>query len=157
MTAVTPRPRRARTPTRFGSRAFPSDLQAALRDEIARAHRERPFRICDPRDAARRVDRLLHDHGVRTVFVRGALDIGGAELDHVWTVADGRVVDVTVPVADEDFLHLLRGYVAGDVEPEDIDRAANERPIELRVIGVYDETRVSYVGLPVWGSQPLRA
>lgn len=146
--------RRRRRPTRYASLAFPTGLREELAAQLVAAHAERPFRLVDPRDAARRVDRMLRARGIETVFVRGALDIGGAELDHVWTVADGRVVDVVVPVADPDFLRVLRGYVAGDVDPEDIDREAGARPIGDRVLGVYDEDAVSYVGMPVWGSRP---
>ena len=147
------RARRRRRPTRYASLPFAAGVHDELRELLDTEHRTRPFRLCDPRDAARRVDRLLRERGMRTVFVRGALDLGGAELDHVWTVADGHVVDVAVPCADPSFLPVLRAYVAGDVEPDAIDREASRRPFAERVLGAYDEARVGYVGLPVFGSR----
>lgn len=143
----------SRTPRRFAGRSFPPALAARLRGALVEEHAREPFVLRDPRGAARRVTEVLHVLQIESTVVRGGLDIGGAELDHVWTVAGDRVIDVVVPVRSPSFLAALRAYVAGDLEPDEIERAAHGHAMDMRVIGEFPD-EVRYVGLPVWGSTP---
>lgn len=129
-------------------RRLPAAAAARLRAELAREHRRRPFGPQDVREAARRVLGLAEDLGLEGHIARGGLDLGGAELDHVWAVVDAHVVDVTLPVLALDFVAVLRGYVAGDVPPEDLQAAAAEWTLEWRVVG---EVPVGcrYLGRPI--------
>ena len=95
-------------------RRLPSSASARLRAGLAREHRRRPFGPDDVRGAARRALAVAEEVGLRGHIARGGLDLGGAELDHVWAVVEAHVVDVTLPVLSRDFVGLLRGYVAGD-------------------------------------------
>ncbi|MDX1658463.1 MAG: hypothetical protein R3343_06555, partial [Nitriliruptorales bacterium] len=119
-----------RSPRRFEPRPFPSPAGARLRSALARAHGFEPFRPNDARRGAHRVRVIAEEIGLDAVVVRGGLDVGGAELDHLWVVADGRVVDITMPVISEAFGALLRAYVAGDLDADDLDRAAHGYTIE---------------------------
>ena len=129
-------------------RRLPAATAARLRAGLAREHRRRPFGPHDVRDAARRVLAVAEDVGLDGHIARGGLDLGGAELDHVWAVVDAHVVDVSLPVLARDFVVVLRGYVAGDVEPHEIEEAAAAWALEWRVVG---EVPVGcrYLGSPI--------
>lgn len=142
--SVTPR-----LPRRYPSSPFPTPTGPRFRAALVRAHGREPFRPRDVRGAARRVASIAERFGFEACVVRGGLDVGGAELDHVWTVVDGRVVDVAMPVISEAFGQLLRAYVAGDLEVAELDRAAHGYTLQWRVVGDFPE-RVRYVGLPLW-------
>lgn len=117
-------------------RRLPAAAAARLRAGLAREHRRRPFGPQDVREAARRVLAVAEDLGHTGHIVRGGLDVGGAELDHLWAVVDAHVVDVALPVLSRDFVMLLRGYVAGDVGRADLEAAAAEwEALEWRVVG----------------------
>ena len=139
----------SRAPRRFTPSSFPSPTGPRLRAALAQAHGREPFRPNAVRPAAQRVLEIAHSLGLDAFVVRGGLDVGGAELDHVWAVVDGRVVDVTMPVISEVFGEALRAYVAGDVEAAELDRIAHGYTIEWRVMGEFPE-RLCYVGLPLW-------
>lgn len=129
-------------------RRLPTAAAARLRHELAREHRRRPFGPQDVRDAARRVLALAERLGLSGHIARGGLDLGGAELDHVWTVVDAHVVDVTLPVLSQDFVALLRGYVAGDVDVDQLEQAAAAWTLEWRVVGDVP-AGCRYVGRPI--------
>lgn len=116
-------------------RRLPTADAARLRASLVREHRRRPFGPDDVREAARRALAVAEDLGLRGHIARGGLDLGGAELDHVWAVVDAHVVDVTLPVLARDFVTLLRGYVAGDVARDELAAAAAAWTLEWRVVG----------------------
>lgn len=117
-------------------RRLPAAQAARLRAGLDREHRRRPFGLDDVRGAARRVLVVADALGLRGHIARGGLDLGGAELDHLWVVVDAHVVDVTLPVQARPFVVLLRGYVAGDVERDVLDEAAATwATLEWRVVG----------------------
>lgn len=142
MSLVTAHPRGPR------QRRLPTAAAARLRAGLAREHHRRPFGPQDVRDAARRVLALAEELGLSGHIARGGLDVGGAELDHLWAVVDAHVVDVAMPVLSRDFVGLLRGYVAGDVEAHELEEAASAWALEWRVVG---EVPVGcrYVGRPI--------
>lgn len=124
-------------PTSQGRRVrrLPVVAAARLRAGLDREHRQRPFGPHDVREAARRVLAVAEDLGLRGHIVRGGLDVGGAELDHVWAVVDRHVVDVALPVQAQAFLVTLREYVAGDVDRDGLQDAAATWALEWRVVG----------------------
>ncbi len=129
-------------------RRLPAASAARLRAGLAREHRRRPFGPGDVRDAARRALAVAEEVGLRGHIARGGLDVGGAELDHVWAVVDAHVVDVTLPVLSRDFVGLLRGYVAGDVDVDEITEAAAAWALEWRVVGDVP-VGCRYLGRPI--------
>lgn len=139
-------------PRRFRPADFPPATASRLRALLARAHADRPFGPRDVREAARRTADVARGLTLDAVVVRGGLDVGGAELDHVWTVVEGRVVDVSLPVASEAFVAALRAYVAGDLDGDELDRMAHGYTLEWRVLGSFP-AGVRYVGLPVFGER----
>ncbi len=141
-----------RAPRRFASAPFDDRLAQRLRNALSSEHARQPFHLRDVREATRRVTQVLRGLSLDPTVIRGGLDVGGAELDHVWAVADGRVIDVVIPVHDAGFLATLRAYVAGDLELEDVDRLGAALAIDRRVIGEYP-ANIGYVGLPVFGSR----
>lgn len=144
------RPGRSRVVV-IAPRDFPAPVGSRLRAVLALAHAEQPFSPSCPREAAYRISELADRVGLSAVVYRGGLDVGSAELDHVWTVIDGRVVDPAVPLYSRAFVGALRAYVAGDLDEAALERAAHPYSLEYRVVGSYpDDAR--YVGAPVWGS-----
>lgn len=137
-------------PRRFRPAEFPPPTASRLRALLARAHAERPFGPRDVREAARRTADVARALTLEAVVVRGGLDVGGAELDHVWTVVEGRVVDVSLPVASGAFVAALRSYVAGDLDDDELDRLAHGYTLEWRVVGSFPGG-IGYVGVPVFG------
>lgn len=148
MTTTTPRPAE-RGPTRYEPAPFPAAVSARLRARLAWSHADRPFTPADVRDAAARVIAVARELGLEGVVVRGGLDVGGAELDHVWALVEGRVVDVALPLRSEPFALAVRDYVAGHLGAEDLDRLAHGYALEWRVVGDFPR-RLRYVGQPVW-------
>lgn len=140
------------SPRRFRPADFPPATASRLRALLARAHADHPFGPSDVREAARRAADVARTLTLEAVIVRGGLDVGGAELDHVWAVVDGRVVDVSLPVASETFVVALRAYVAGDLEASELDRIAHGYTLEWRVVGGFPQA-LRYVGLPVFGER----
>jgi hypothetical protein len=136
-------------PTRYRPRAFPAAVSARLRTRLAWSHADRPFAPADVRDAAGRAAAVARDLGLDAVLVRGGVDVGGAELDHVWVVAEGRVVDVALPLRSEAFACALREYVAGHLDAGTLDRLAHGYTLTWRVVGEFPP-RLRYVGEPVW-------
>lgn len=138
------------TPRRFRPAAFPPATASRLRALLARAHAERPFGPRDVREAARRTAEVARSLTLDAIVVRGGLDVGGAELDHVWTVVEGRVVDPSLPVVSEAFVAALRAYVAGDLDDDELDRLAHGYTLQWRVVGSFPGG-LGYVGVPVFG------
>lgn len=151
-TAVTTYQPGRRRPHRYRSGRLPSPAGPRLRSALAREHGREPFTPRDPREAAQRVRTVVASLGYDVELVRGGVDVGGAELDHVWAVVDGHVVDVTLPLRSAAFAVALRAYVAGDLEDAELDRLAHGYAFEWRVLGEFPG-RCRYVGLPVWGDR----
>lgn len=141
-----------RAPHRYAPGPLPAPAGPRLRSALAREHGREPFRPRDPRDAAARVRTVATRLGLRCQVVRGGVDVGGAELDHVWAVVDGHVVDLALPLRSASFATLLRAYVAGDLDDDDLDRIVHGYRFEWRVVGEFP-ARLRYVGLPVWGQR----
>jgi hypothetical protein len=102
---------------------------------LASEHADRPFLPSEPREAARRVLEVAGSLGLSVHVARGGLDVGGAELDHLWAVVDDRVVDVSLPLGARPFRQVLRAYVAGDLSASRLVAAAADWTLEWRVIG----------------------
>lgn len=133
----------------FVSRDLPQPGGAALRELLARAHELEPFSPVRPRATARRVGALASGVGLRSRMYRGGVELNGVEVDHVWLVVDDIVIDVAFPLFTPAFRALLRRFVAGEIEPEDLETGAAASGIEHRVLGVLPP-RTRYVGQPVW-------
>ena len=140
------------TPRRFRPAEFPAPVASRLRALLARAHAERPFGPRDVRGAAHRTAEVARALTLDAVVVRGGLDVGGAELDHIWTVVEGRVIDLSLPVASGAFVAALRAYVAGDLDDDELDRLAHGYTLEWRVVGSFPG-ELGYVGVPVFGQE----
>ncbi len=130
---------------------FPAPVRTSLGAALGEAHRVAPFAPADVRAAARRVVDVAERLGLSATVLRGVVDLGGAELDHVFVVVADRVVDVAMPMQDASFVQAARAWVAGDMELSDLVAAAAGHGLEERVLGEYP-TVLRYRGAPVWGS-----
>jgi hypothetical protein len=119
---------------------------------LARAHARDLFRPTEPRQAARRVVELGDRLGLDGRVFRGVVDLGHAEIDHVWAVIDGRVVDPALPLFAPGFVDRLRAYVAGDIDARALERAAHPYSVRWRVVGAYPREH-RYLGRPVWSGR----
>lgn len=135
--------------TRFRSRPLPPTLDGLLRRRLAAEHQAEPLSALDPRATVRRVAAIAEDIGVRVTVYRGGLDLRGSEVDHVWLDLDGRVVDAAFPLFVEEFVEVLRRFVAGDAAGEELAAAAVHASLEERVLGLFPAT-TGYLGQPVW-------
>lgn len=143
-----------RRTVRLRPRPFPAPVGPRLRAALAAAHAREPFRPSVSRDAAHRVAHVAEDLGLTPTLFRGGVDVGGAEIDHVWVVVDERVVDAALPLFSNAFIAAVRAYVAGDLDGEELERAAHPYPVTWRVLGAFPEA-CRYVGAPVWGQRSL--
>lgn len=106
-------------------------LREALSEEEDRGR----FSPQDPPECVQRVSRVAEELGLEVETVHGLLDVGGAELEHLWTLVHGWVVDVCLPVHSDRFLRHLTAFVAGDLGPHDLERLAYGLRLEWRVLG----------------------
>lgn len=136
--------------TRFRSQPLPDGFAAELRRRLTAAHGAEPLSAVDARATVRRVAVLAADLGLRATVYRGGLDLRGSEVDHVWLDVDGRVIDAAFPLFVEDFVEVLRRFVAGDAEAAEVAAAADGATVEERVLGLFPAT-ANYLGQPVWG------
>ncbi len=139
-------------PHRYVPGVLPAPAGPRLRSLLAREHGRDPFTPRDVRGAAQRVRTVAARLGLGCDVVRGGVDVGGAELDHVWAVVAGHVVDLSLPLRSDSFAEVLRAYVAGDVSDDDLDRTAHGYSFEWRVLGEFPD-RLRYVGTPVWSQR----
>lgn len=139
------------SPTRFRSQPLPHALDTELRRRLEAAHRDEPLAV-DARRTARRVAALAAELGMAVTVYRGGLDLHGSEIDHVWLDVDGRVIDAAFPLFVDRFVEVLRRFVAGDADAEEVAAAAVGASIEERVLGLFP-TRTGYLGQPVWGQR----
>lgn len=135
--------------TAFESKPLPERLGQLMRARLVSAHRQEPFSALDPRAAARRVADVTAELGLTATVYRGGLDLRGSEVDHVWLDLDGHVIDVAFPLFADGFVDVLRDFVAGDAEPEDVAQAAAPAGLDERVLGVFPAT-LAYRGAPIW-------
>ena len=142
--------------TVFRSQALPDDLAASVRDRLVALTAEQPFSPLDARDAVSRLGRGLAGLGVPTTVYRGALDLRGTEVDHLWLDLEGHVVDVAFPLFLTDFVDALRAFVAGDADAHDLVRAAAAARLEDLVLGQFPTT-LRYLGAPVWSARSVGA
>lgn len=137
--------------TSFRPAPFPAPLRATLQEALADEHAAVPFGPEDVRAAARRVVAVVEELGHSATIVRGGVDLGGAELDHVFVVVEDRVVDVALPVHARAFTGAVRAWVAGDLALDELSGRAARYGIEHRVLGEYPAP-LRYRGAPLWGS-----
>lgn len=135
--------------TRFRSRPLPRALDTKLRRRLTAAHRDDPLSAVDARATVRRVAAVTADLGLSTTVYRGGLDLRGWEVDHVWLDVHGRVVDAAFPLFVEEFVDVLRRFVAGDAAAEELAAAAVGATVDQRVLGLFPPT-AGYLGQPVW-------
>lgn len=132
---------------------FPRQQAARLRAALAAEHRRSPFLPSEPRDAARRVLEVANALALPVHVARGGVDVGGAELEHLWAVVADRVVDVSLPLGASAFRTVVRAYVAGDLEADRLVAAAANLTLEWRVIGEVPPG-CWYRGTPVLAHRP---
>lgn len=137
---------------RFVSRDLPQPGGHTLRTLLARAHELEPFSPVRPRATARRVGALATGVGLSARLYRGGVELNGVEVDHVWLGVDDIVIDVAFPLFMPDFRSLLPRFVAGEIEPEDLESTAALSGIEHRVLGLLPPL-TNYVGQPVWAER----
>lgn len=147
--------RRSEPPQRLVPLPFLAPVGSRLRDALAAAHAEKPFSPVETREVARRVAEVTERLGLRPSVYRGALDVGGAALDHVWVVVDDRVVDVAFPLFAPSFVASIPEFVAGDIGEDDLERTAHGFSLRYRVVGDFPEG-CRYVGLPIWAERHRR-
>lgn len=138
-------------PTTFAPAPFPARVRSRLVEVLAAQHAHDPFGPHDVRATARRVVEATEALGFAPVLVRGGVDVGGAELDHVFVVVEDRVVDLALPVRAASFADVVRAWVAGDLDRAELVARAARHGLEDRVVGEYP-TALRYRGAPVWGS-----
>ena len=139
-------------PTAFQSRPLPGEVSPPLRRRLIDAHGAAPFRAIDPRDAARRAAAIAGELRLEVTLYRGALDLQGTEVDHIWVDLDGCVIDVAFPLFVPAFVDALRQFVAGDVDAADLDAAASSGSVDQRVLGEFPAP-LRYRGEPVWSGR----
>ena len=98
-------------PIAFRSQPLPRAASSALRARLLRAHREEPFSALDPRHASRRASGIAEELGLEVTLYRGALDLHGSEVDHVWVNFQDLVIDVAFPLFLPSFVAVLRDFV----------------------------------------------
>lgn len=138
--------------TQFESRPLPGRFAARLGLALAAAHRGQPFPTMDPRATARRVARIAEKLSIPATVYRGALDLGGAEVDHLWVDVHGCVVDAAYPVFADDFLALLRRWIVDEAPVAALEAVAARADLRQRVFGVFPDP-LRYLGAPVWGTR----
>lgn len=134
----------------FEPAPFPVGIEDRLVAALERLHDSEPFGPQDVRASARRVVDAVTEMGLEPTLVRGRVDVGGAELDHVFVVVDDRVVDVALPVRDPAFTGAVRAWVAGDLDLQELAARASRYGLEDRVVGEYPRP-LCYRGAPLWG------
>lgn len=139
-------------PIAFRSQPLPRAASSVLRERLRRAHHQEPFSALDPRQAARRTSGIAEDLGLEVTLYRGALDLLGSEVDHVWIDFQGRVIDVAFPLFLPTFVQVLRDYVVGEAEATDLDVAASGAGLDERVLGEFPRP-LRYRGEPVWSAR----
>jgi hypothetical protein len=136
----------------FQSRPLPDRVATALQQRLGDAHSRQPFSALDPRRAARRVSTIAEQMGLSPTVVRGALDLDGTEVDHLWLDVEGRVVDVAFPLFVPSFVAVLRQWVIGEADGEQLAGAAEDATLEQRVLGEFPPP-LRYRGAPVWSAR----
>lgn len=137
-------------PTTFAPAPFPARVRSRLVEVLTELHAEDPFGPQDVRATARRVVDAAEAVGLEPTIVRGGVDVGGAELDHVFVVVAERVVDVALPVLAAPFTEVVRAWVAGDLDLAELVAEAARHGLEDRVVGEYPAP-LRYHGAPLWG------
>ncbi len=139
-------------PIAFSSRPLPGEVSPPLRRRLSQAHVSAPFSAVDPRDAARRTALIAEELGLEATVYRGALDLQGSEVDHIWVEFGGCVLDVAFPLFIPDFVEALRRFVVGDAEAAELDAVAAAAGLDQRVLGEFPQP-LRYRGEPVWSAR----
>ena len=139
-------------PIAFQSRPLPGEVSPPLRRRLVQAHGSQPFSADDPREAARRAATIAEELGLSVTVYRGALDLAGSEVDHVWVDLNGHVIDVAFPLFVPTFVDGLRRYVVGDIEAAELAAIAASAGVDQRVLGEFPAP-LRYRGEPVWSAR----
>lgn len=137
---------------RYRPGAIPAPRGPRLLAALAHEHARASFSPRDVREGAHRVTQVAARLQLHATLVRGTVDVGGAELDHVWAVVDDRVVDVPLPLRSLAFVDALRRYIAGDLEPDELERVAHPYALDRRIVGEFPDL-VRYYGRPFWSAR----
>lgn len=105
-----------------------------LRRRLVALHQCEPFQPSQPRDAARRVLSVVKEEGLDGQIVRGGVDVGSAEIDHLWVRVQDQVIDVTLPLHEDRFVVVLRAWAAGDIDDGVLDLEAGPFGIDRRIV-----------------------
>jgi len=140
-----------RRATTYAPAPFPAPAGPRLVEALRSVHRAEPFGPGDVRETARRVVDVAVALGFEPVIVRGGVDVGGAELDHVFVVVEERVVDVALPLHAAGFVAAVRAWVAGDIDASQLTAEAARYGLDDRVVGEYP-AGLRYRGAPLWGT-----
>lgn len=130
---------------------------------LACMHQAENF-LVSPNRQHRNIKRLKRCEQLRerlrpySVFVGSVALVGvGVELQHAKWLAKpdtGQVVDVSLPLFDEDFLTMMQSYIIGIGWACDaFEQLGRLAPIEARVLGAVPP-HVEYYGRTTWGSGP---
>ncbi len=133
----------------FASLRLGGDHHRQLQDRLAQHHDAEPFLPTDPRRSVERVIQVGQNLGLQTYVIRGGVDLRGVEVDHVWASVEGAVIDVAYPLLHHDFVDVLRRFVAGDAENEELEGAAVDTEFTQRIFGEFPES-LRYMGARVW-------
>lgn len=136
----------------FESKPLPPRMADVLQSRLREAHGDQPFNALDARAAAGRVASITEGLGLTSTVVRGCLDLEGSEVDHLWLDVEGRVVDVAFPLFVPSFVSLLRRWVSGEVEGEQLAAVAAAAGLDQRVLGEFPSP-LRYRGEPVWSAR----
>lgn len=136
------------------------DIESALADE----HNRHPFSPVDPMSAIERALSVMEDYGIdekRLDVWGGYVEASAASTKHVWLALDERVIDVILPVNDDNFPRELRNFISGSIRSYPADnRAEHDRSVdrdfkhytqqetdfEARALGYFPEPSVRYLG-----------
>lgn len=138
----------------FASVQLPQRWRDTLLPALESAHQRDPFSPRDPREGLRRATALAQAVGLEAIMIRGGLATRGVEVDHVWLAvgtadAGPWVLDLSFPLHHRSFLELLGGYVAGDLDLDQLVRVADHATFADRVLGAFPN-EAAYRGEPVW-------
>lgn len=163
--------------TVFAPTTPPAPLTQEVRERLCAEHAARPFGSAEVRATIHRARATLEGLPVAVTVYRGGLGLTGVEVDHLWlglrpdphapaaladpadeahehepeAAAGSRhawVLDVAFPLFADDFVAVLRRYVAGDAERVDLESVGAAHGLEARVVGAFPRS-VRYRGQPV--------
>lgn len=103
----------------------------------------------DPRYNHRQLEPVAEHFAIDLVPHRGDVVAEGVSGEHYWLQVNGRedIVDVTLPLEDDSFIHYYRAFIAGDIDEMELRDHVMQTSFESRVVGRTPKT-VRYLGKP---------